>query len=149
MILPGLAILLALRFSIFGIESGLLRILSVEVIGYVAFWAAFPLAMYYLTQALDLGDRYRLHIVAYNWSQVIQIAVLVPVNILVIAAGLANTVHAELIILGLYFAVIAYEGYIAHVTLKLPRMGAIGIAMLSFVIAYMLEVTSYGLQQPG
>ena len=140
---------MSLRFSVFGLESGLLRVLAVEVIGYVAFWTAFPLAMYYLTQALDLSDRYRLHIVAYNWSQVIQIAVLIPVNILVIAAGLANTAHAELIILGVYFAVIAYESYIAHVTLKLPRMGAIGIAMLSFVIAYMIEVTSFGLQQPG
>jgi len=148
-VLPGLAILLTLRFSVFGLESGLLRVLTVEAIGYVAFWAAFPLVMHYLTQALGLGDRYRMHIVAYNWSQVIQIAVWVPLNLFVVATGLARTAQAELIILVMYFAIVAYEGYIAHVTLKVPRMGAVGIAMLSFVIAYMLEVTSFALQHPG
>ncbi|MDJ0943789.1 MAG: hypothetical protein QNJ30_10000 [Kiloniellales bacterium] len=149
MVLPGIAIVLAMRFAIFGFKSDPLRVLTVEAIAYVIFWVAFPLAMYHLTQALGLAERYRLHIVAYNWSQVIQIAVLVPINVVLFAAGLIETPLYASVFLGLQVVILIYEGYIAHIALKLPRLGALGVALLSFVIASTLDSCSLALRTAG
>ena len=141
--------MLGLRYATYGLPSDPLRVLAVEAIAYVIFWVAFPLAMFHLTQALDLGDRYRLHIVAYNWAQVIQIAVLVPINSVLFATGLIQTSVNSSIFFVVQIVILVYEGYIAHVALKLPRPGAFGIAMLSFLIASMLESCSLALQKAG
>lgn len=149
MVLPGIAILFVLNIWTQETSVGLVRAVSIEAIGYVAFWAAFPLTMYYLTHALDLVGHYRLHIVAYNWSQVIQVAVQLPILAVILLTGQVQTSLGATIQFAIILAVIAYEAYIAHVALKLPRSGAIGIAMLSFVIFYMLQSTSYSLQNPS
>ncbi len=141
--------MLGLRYATFGLQADPLRVLAVEAIAYVIFWVAFPLAMYHLTQALDLGDRYRLHIVAYNWAQVIQIAVLVPINTLLFAAGLVQTTLYSSVFFVLQIVILVYEGYIAHVALKLPRPGAFGVAMLSFLIVCVLDSCSFALQKAG
>ncbi len=148
-VLPGVVISLAMRYAVFGFQSDLLRVLTVEAIGYVIFWVAFPLAMFYVTQALGLADRYRVHIVAYNWSQVIQIAILVPVNLVFFAAGLIKSSLYSPVVFFLQVAILVYEGYIAHVALKVPRFGAFGVAMLSFIIASLVEGCSLGLQMAG
>src|SRR5262245_12198897 len=54
------------------IASGWLRVLLIETIAYVVLWTAFPLAMYYVVQAIDREESYFRFIGAANWGFVVQ-----------------------------------------------------------------------------
>ena len=125
--------------------AGPVQIVLVETIAFVIGWTAFPLAMYHVTRAIDREARFRLHIVAYNWSQAIQIVIALPLllgaeRLGVLPKGLTGLLELA-VLLGLGF----YEWFIARCALNLPRLAAFGIVLLSFMIAILLSEFSYAL----
>lgn len=76
---PLFALLILLRTTEHPLSSDPLRALFIEAIGYVIGWTAFPLAAWYLANALGKSQRYLTYIVAYNWANVLQVTAFVPV----------------------------------------------------------------------
>jgi hypothetical protein len=64
------------------IGGGWTRVVIAETIGYVIAWVAYPLAAFYLTRYLDRQQDYIGFIVALNWSQLLQLGILVPAHVI-------------------------------------------------------------------
>ncbi len=65
---PFYALMLMLRDLPADPRGGVELMLLVEAIGYVANWAAFPLAMVYVTRLIGRERRYLVFVQAFNWS---------------------------------------------------------------------------------
>lgn len=116
-----------------------LRFYPVEMIGYVLAWVTFPLVMIPLADALDRRKHFFRFLVAYNWSSVLQQAVMLPISYLllggIIPGELAGPLH--LIIVG---AILFYIWFITRTALELPGITAAGIVFIAFVIDYIIIV---------
>jgi hypothetical protein len=135
---PAYVLLVAIGLSEAQVTSGWFRILLVEVVGYVAAWAAFPLAMHYVSEMIDREEQYIRYVVAFNWCVVLQVTLLLFVTA-VLALDIVPRAGAIVISLATYAAIFAYQWYVARVGLELGRWGAGGIVLLEFVISLILN----------
>ena len=124
-------------------SAGAGRFVLVEAITFVIVWTAFPLAMYHVTRLIDRADRYRLHIVAYNWSQVIQTVIAAPLLLATRESAVVPEGAADLIALAVMLAMGLYEWFIARSALKLPGFGALAVVMLSVFLVLLMSDVSY------
>ena len=137
---PAYVLLVAIGLSETHVTSGWLRIVLIEVVGYVAAWAAFPLAMHYVSEMIDREEQYIRYIVAFNWCVVLQVTLLLFVTA-VLALDLAPRGVAIAISLATYAAIFTYQWYVAKVGLELGRWAAGGIVLLEFIISLILNST--------
>jgi hypothetical protein len=115
------------------------HILAGETIGYVIGWTAFPLAMFYLSEAIGRRDKYLGFIVAYNWSTVVQLAVILP-PAFIYWLGVLPHLPAVLLLAAGNIALLLYEWFIVRTALSLPGLAAAGIVALDqVVIAYFIQ----------
>jgi hypothetical protein len=135
---PAYILIVALRLIERPTTSGSLRIALVEIIGYAIGWTAFPLAAWYMLRALDKQDRYFGYIVAYNWANVLQICVYLPVTALSAAGGLPDAVMSVLA-LGATAAVVFYQYFIARTALQVDMPIAAGIVFIDLMIGILLH----------
>ena len=119
-------------------DVGAARIVLVKAIAFVIVWTAFPLAMYHVTRALGRSDRYRLHIVAYNWAQAVQWTIAAPLLLGARHGGLLPAAAADLLGLAVILTFGIYEWFIARTALKLPGFGAVAVVLLSVLIALVM-----------
>jgi len=138
---PLFLILLMMRVSVAQWQSsGGWRIVSVETIGYVIGWVAFPLMMLTVTRYLGRAHRFFDFMVPYNWCQLPQIALFVLLA-LAFAGGLLGPLSGEDIVIVAYVATLVYEcyvWYIARVALDTTGLAAIFIALLDYVLARLI-----------
>ncbi len=113
---PGFLILLWLRIDADALaRAGLLEILLIESIGYVIAWCAFPLLILAFCKAIGREEKGFDFIVVYNWSQILQTALLLIVAFIV-SWILPDALGPDLNILA-YFTILAYEWFIALVAI--------------------------------
>jgi hypothetical protein len=136
---PGFVVLLLLRLGEAGVHApAVYRILLVESIGYVVGWCAFPLAALPLCRWVAPEERALGFIIAYNWSQVLQTALLLPIA----AVGASDIVpfyaiaYAETVA---YIAILIYEWFIAKIALDAGGLMATALVALDFVLGAMLS----------
>ena len=128
----------AVGWSAADVPPPLFRTALVEGLFYVVGWCLFPFVMIYGSRLLDRTPRYPLFLSAYNWSHIIQIAIVLPPLFL----GLTGLLPAEvitLLFLGAYVLTIAYEAYVIRTALDIGMGEAIGLALFDFVLALILE----------
>jgi hypothetical protein len=135
---PAYALIVALRLIERPTTSGPLRIALIEIIGYVIGWTAFPLAAWYLLQALGKQDRYFGYIVAYNWANVLQICIYLPVTALNAAGGMPDAVMSVLA-LAATAAVVFYQYFIARTALQVDMPIAAGIVFMDLMLGILLH----------
>jgi hypothetical protein len=123
LILPGFLVLQTLDGAF---EDDLLRPLAVELIAYVMGCVAFPLAMSHISEGLERSHLYLRYIVAYNWSQIIQMAALLPAGLLV---HLAPSHGMVMLNLAMTVVVLVYQAYVAHQALNI-KPGTAGLLVL-------------------
>jgi hypothetical protein len=97
-----------------------------------------PLAAYYLTEAIDRRAQYLGFIVAYNWSALIQLAVVLPVAILA-QSGVLPAGMAQAATFGAYVAILIYEWFIVRTALNLSNLGAVGVVALDVVMSLLIN----------
>jgi hypothetical protein len=140
---PGFLVLLLLRFEPADWHApAIYRIVLVESIGYVIGWCAYPLAALPFCRWLAPEERALGFIVAYNWSQVLQTALLLPLALfgaLHIAPSYAIA-YAELVA---YLAILVYEWFIARIALDAGGLPATVLVMLDFVLGAMLAQVTH------
>ena len=132
---PGYLILVALHLVEAEFEAGFLRILLVQAIGYVILWVAFPLVMSFIADALNRPQRYIGYIVAYNWSQVIQMAVVLPVDVLAFSGVLPGGLVALLVLVS-RLVVFGYLWYVTTTALDVGPFPAVGLVLVALVIEF-------------
>lgn len=135
---PGYLMLVSLRLSDKPLTSGPGRIFLIELIGYVIGWTLFPLAAWYLVGALGRSTRYIRYIVAYNWANVLQIALYVPVA--VFAAGdVLPLPLTSLLGLAATAAVLYYQFFIARSALEIDPLPAAGLVAMDLMLGVLLS----------
>jgi hypothetical protein len=134
---PGYAILVMLRLAEMPVQAGSMRVFLIESIAYVISWTAFPLAMFYVCQMIDRGDRFIRYIVAYNWSSVVQMAAFLPVATLAASGALPDPLGSVLTML-VTLAVLFYQWFIARTALEIPGPGAAGIVLLDIILSVII-----------
>jgi hypothetical protein len=114
--------------------EGAVRMLAAQTIAYVMGWAASPLAFLFLCRLVEREDRFLAYVTAYNWSQVLQYALLMGV-IGLAASGLlpplAGGALLELAMLLIYI----YSWYVARVSLHVGGFQAIAFVLLDLVLS--------------
>jgi hypothetical protein len=135
---PFTALLIALDLSHEKLGGGWFRVLAGESIAYVIGWVAFPLLAYYLTEAIDRRGQYLGFIVAYNWSTLIQLAVILPAA-LIAQSGILPVGLAVILTLAAYAAILVYEWFVVRTALALSVLGAAGVVLIDFVLSWLIS----------
>ncbi|EME68904.1 hypothetical protein H261_16024 [Paramagnetospirillum caucaseum] len=134
LIVPGFLVLQALDGTF---EDDLLRPLAVELIAFVIGCVAFPLVMTHISEGLERSHRYLRYIVAYNWSQVIQMAVILPVGLLI---HLAPGPGMALLNLAMTIVVLVYQAYVAHQALDVKPSAAGLLVLLDLSLGALIQM---------
>jgi len=142
---PLYLMLLAMRVSVAEWQqSGGWRIVTVETIGYVVAWVAFPLLMLNVVRWIGRAHRFFDFIVPYNWCQVPQSALFVLVG-LVSAGGVLSTQASEAMDMAAAIATLLYEWFIARVALDTTGLVAIFVVLLDLVLGVFISRITGGL----
>ena len=142
---PLYLMLLAMRVSVAEWQqSGGWRIVTVETIGYVVAWVAFPLLMLNVVRWIGRAHRFFDFMVPYNWCQVPQSALFVLVG-LVSAGGVLSTQASEAMDLAAAIATLLYEWFIARVALDTTGLVAIFVVLLDLVLGVFISRITGGL----
>jgi hypothetical protein len=121
-------------------QSSFLQILTVETIGYVAGWAAFPLVVLGFCRWIGREEHGFDFIVVYNWSQVLQTALFVLVAVIV--KPLLPTEIAPDVDLIVDAAILAYEWFIALVAIGAGGWIAAAVVLIDVILGTILVVTA-------
>ncbi len=138
LVAPPYLLLVAIELSGAQIHSGALRVFLVELIAYVVAWTAFPLAMFYVCEAIGRRDRYIRYICAANWATVLQVTLYLFVTALV-ASGVLSGALALALSLATHIALAVYGWFIARVGLMVSTMGAAGVVALDLSISLVVN----------
>ncbi|MBX9635558.1 MAG: hypothetical protein K2X44_11310, partial [Magnetospirillum sp.] len=106
---------------------------------YVIDWTAFPLLMIVVADSLDKWPGYMRYIVAYNWSAVVQMAVLMPVAVM---AVLYPSPPTALLAQVVTIVLLVYRAYVARITLQIGFATAGGVVLLDVLLAGVLKAFS-------
>lgn len=107
----------------------------VRTLQYLAGWVAFPILMIPIVLLMEWTGRYIPYVVAYNWSSVIMIAVMLPVSL--IAAAFHPEQPGVTLAGALYFVVflgtLMYGWFVARTALRINPFTAIAIVILDLI----------------
>ena len=136
LVLPGFLVLQALDGAF---DQDIALPLVVQLIAYVMGCVAFPLALANISDGLNRAHRYPRFIVAYNWSAVIQMALLLPTALLAhLFPGDATT----LVHIGATIVLLVYQAYVAHVALEVPPATAGMLVLLDLMIGALIQMSA-------
>lgn len=111
----------------------------VQLIAYVIDWVAFPLLMVFVADRLGCWPNYIRYIVAYNWSSVVQMAVLLPAALLAVLVPSAPTL---MLMQGITIILLVYRAYVAHVALGVGLGSSAGIVLMDVLLSGVTKVLS-------
>ncbi|HXM71542.1 MAG TPA: hypothetical protein VN970_10440 [Thermoanaerobaculia bacterium] len=133
LVAPIYFIIVFLDLDLSTVEASIGRTLLLESLAYLILVFAYPLAMHYISEAVDRRQQYFLYIVAYNWASVVLAAIELPVDALswseLLPKALADTLE-----IAVKLAILAILWFIARTALKVPRLLAVGLVALDFVL---------------
>ena len=113
---------------------GFVEIALVEASRYVIAWVAFPLLMTTIADLLQRGERYAGFIVASNWGQVVEMAIVLPVFLVVVASGLPSN-QPNAAYTALFFAISVYYWFIARSALEISGWAAGAVVIFKLTLA--------------
>jgi len=140
---PGYLVLVLSRLAEREPTASGFTILAIETIAYVIGWTAFPLSMFYLTQALGRAERFIVYFVAYNWARVIQILLQLPVS-LADLAGLAPGPAIEFLMLLVFLVCLGYDWFIARTALAVSGLVAAAVVGLDLAVSLLIILVVIG-----
>ncbi|MBT5373816.1 MAG: hypothetical protein HOI33_01930 [Rhodospirillaceae bacterium] len=124
--------------------AGSFRVLSIETIAYVIGWVAFPLAIFYISAVLDRQKEFIRFIIAYNWSGVIQIIVLVPI-VTLNAYEVFPQSFGALLSMVVTMALFYYQWFIAKTALKITAAPAAMVVCIDVALSILITGTANAL----
>jgi len=120
------------------------RVFFIEAIAYVIGWVAFPLAIFYIAAVLDRQKEFIRFVVAYNWSGVVQIVVLVPIVSLNAYEILPESIGAVLS-MAITLALFYYQWFIAKTALKITAAPAAMVVCIDVALSILITIITSAL----
>jgi hypothetical protein len=120
---------------------GAWRILTVETIGYVVSWTAFPLAMLSVARWIGRSDRFFDFMVPYNWYQLPQSMLFALVG-LISANEPPDSAVVQAVAIIAAAAVLAFEWYLARVAFDTGRAAAALVVLVDLVLGALIDWAS-------
>lgn len=124
-------------------------LMVMRALQYLAGWIAFPLVMIAVASLMGWTDRYVSYVVAYNWSSVIMIAVMLPMSVIADAVRpeppsltLADTFYYIAFMFSLF-----YSWFVAHTALRIESFTAVAIVLLDLIIGFIIGAGGMALLQ--
>jgi len=138
-VLPVYALIVILVHPLGMVEIDWFRFTLVESVTYVVSWCAWPLLMFYVTQALDRSDRFYLYVAAFNWSAGPQVAIWLLV-LIVVFSGIVSREVATIINIAALVVILMYHLFIVRQTLKLGLFVSIGLVAGEAMLTQFIEL---------
>jgi hypothetical protein len=111
--------------------------LQVKALIFVTTWLFFPLIMVPLSRVLDLGHRYVPLIVAYNWSHVIVIVLVLPPAMLYWAGLIGGGIFIATT-LGIQLFVVYYRWFVTRAALQSTALMAIALVAIDVMASILI-----------
>jgi len=121
-------------------RSGYAQIFLVESIGYVVAWCGFPLLVLGFARMIGREEQGFDFIIAYNWGQVVQMALFVAVALidLIILPPRQAGQPPDLLTVAAIFAALAYEWFIALVAIGAGGGIAVAVVALDIGLGFLI-----------
>lgn len=123
-------------------QAGTDRIAMVFALDYVYQWILFPLFMVYVAEAIGRSRQYVTFIVARNWSQVIQIAIILPPAVMLFAGGSDDPGAAWVLLIAAHLVTWVYGWFIARTALDISGLAAALVVFAELVIGILISLVS-------
>ncbi|HYB56559.1 MAG TPA: hypothetical protein VEK12_10340 [Alphaproteobacteria bacterium] len=133
LVAPAYFLIVFLDLDLSTVEASATRVFLLESAAYVVLVFAYPLAMYYICEAIDRQQQYFLYIVAYNWASVVLAAFQLPVDAISAGELLPKAVTNPLE-LAVRIVILVMLWFIARSALGIARLAAAGLVTLDFVL---------------
>ncbi len=139
---PGFVVLQLFQIDLTQLSVfDLLHFLVIATISYIIGWAAYPLMALPFCRWLAPEERALGFVIAYNWSQVLQTALVLAVS----AVGALEIMPAYAVAYAetvAYLAILVYEWFIARIALDAGGLPATALVLLDVVLtAVLTQVT--------
>jgi hypothetical protein len=108
--------------------------LAAAMAGVVLQWVGWPLAMVPIARLTGLAHAYARYIIAYNWSSVLVIALLMPPLVL-LDIGLVGPVFALMLSFALMLVSLYYRWYVALTALESTWLVAMALVLADVVLS--------------
>ena len=135
------ALIVALRFDPDSMALG--HYWTIELVSYVLGWVVFPVLMVPIAWALSLGANYVPYIIAYNWSAVVQVAIILPV-VLLDTSGVVSATLSTFLGLLVTGALFFYQWFIARTALQTSTLLAIIVVVVDLLAGL---VVTFGVER--
>ena len=147
LVAPAYAIEIALGQEALGDSLGSLRTILIHLLAYSLSWTVFPVVVHPVCQAMDRETAYVRYIVAYNWAKAIQMAIYLPVILIVwleiLPESLALLLHTVVYVL----LVFGYQWFVTRSALDIKALPASGLVALDFMVSFVLGLLVFGMLQ--
>jgi len=110
----------------------------VAAIVYLARWLALPVVLALVATPLGWAARYPTFVIAYNWTAVLQLALLVPAAALA-RYGLLPGVWGQGFVLGVTLGLLLFAVNVSRIALGVGAGAAVGVVMLDLVLGLGIE----------
>ena len=138
-VLPAYALVVSLGLEPEEMEAGIFRIAAAHLVAYVIGWSAFPLVVDQICNVMDKRAKFIGFIVAYNWAQVLQMALYLPVAVLTAAEVLPQGATA-LLNMSAYMLILTYQWYVARTVLEVRPLFAVGVVAVDLALSILLNI---------
>jgi hypothetical protein len=136
-LLPAYVILVLLHLSEMPVAIGFPSLVLLYAFQYVVAWTALPAAMAFIARTLDREEEFFGWLAMYNWSQVVAMIVVLPMQA-VASSGLFDNPALPFLAVLVNIAVLAYAWFIARTGLGIGGFGAVGVVLLDVVMTELI-----------
>jgi len=144
LIFPAYLALVAIDLSERDVSAGALRLVIAHASAYTLGWTVYPIVTRAICQAIGRDNAYIGFIVAFNWSQVIQMIVYLPV-IFLGAMGLIPEGASALLHVLVYSVILAYQWFVTRTALDITPIAAAGFVALDLVLSIVITGMADGM----
>jgi fumarate reductase subunit D len=135
---PAYVLLKAITLPYDLITADAASVVAISALAYVIHWTALPVVMYPICDGIDRSRHYFRFVAAFNWITVLQLALVLPVTLL-LSSDLVPSGIVGILYLAMYVAVLGYIWFTVGKALEITGLGAAGVVFLDFAITELIE----------
>ncbi len=126
--------------------AGVLRSLAIHTLVYSLSWTVYPVIVVPILESMGRESAYIRFIVAFNWAKVVQMALYLPV-IVIVAAEVLPSGATNLLSGAMYILLLVYQWVVTRTALDITPKAAAGLVALDFAVGVVLSVLAASMLQ--